>query len=171
MGNGTSLANNEINQIQDITSLNPKQIKKVHKKFRKLDRSNKGFVSYDDFYQQPEINKNPVGDRITALLTSGDGKQIDFLRFVKAMADFSKDKTDEKLKFLFNMYDVDQDGFVNEKDMFFVMKLMVGYDLDDEQLMEVVKKTILDADEDEDGKLSIQEFKKVLTVEQQTQSQ
>jgi serine/threonine-protein phosphatase 2B regulatory subunit len=41
--------------------------------------------------------------------------------------------------------------------------MMVGNNLSDVQLQQIVDKTILEADEDGDGKISFQEFSKVLT--------
>ena len=39
---------------------------------------------------------------------------------------------------------------------------MVGTNLSDVQLQQIVDKTIIEADEDRDGKLSFEEFKKIL---------
>jgi serine/threonine-protein phosphatase 2B regulatory subunit len=43
-----------------------------------------------------------------------------------------------------------------------VLKMMVGNNLSDVQLQQIVDKTILEADEDGDGMISFQEFSKVL---------
>ena len=47
--------------------------------------------------------------------------------------------------------------------MFQVLKTMVGNNLTDKQLQEIVDKTILYADKDGDGKISFQEFCDVST--------
>ena len=38
-----------------------KSVKKIYKKFYKLDKINKGYVSYYDLLRLPEINQNPLG--------------------------------------------------------------------------------------------------------------
>jgi serine/threonine-protein phosphatase 2B regulatory subunit len=60
------------------------------------------------------------------------------------------------------VYDIDRDGFICNKEMFQVLKMMVGTNLTDVQLQQIVDKTIQEADEDKDGMISIDEFQKVL---------
>jgi len=59
------------------------------------------------------------------------------------------------------VYDIDGDGYIGNGELFMVLKSMVGNNLNDTQLQEIVDKTILEADEDKDGKLSFEEFTKV----------
>ena len=63
----------------------------------------------------------------------------------------------------FSIYDIDQDGFISNGELFQVLKTMVGNNLTDKQLQEIVDKTILYADKDGDGKISFQEFCDVST--------
>ena len=58
----------------------------------------------------------------------------------------------------FRIYDIDQDGFISNGELFQVLKTMVGCNLTDKQLQEIVDKTILYADKDGDGKISYEEF-------------
>jgi len=58
----------------------------------------------------------------------------------------------------FRIYDIDQDGFISNGELFQVLKTMVGSNLTDKQLQEIVDKTILYADKDGDGKISFDEF-------------
>ena len=77
-----------------------------------------------------------------------------FYHFPKESAYFSR--------FAFNIYDIDNDGFISNGELFTVLKIMVGENLDDINLQQIVDKTIVYADEDGDGKLSFEEFKKVI---------
>ena len=69
--------------------------------------------------------------------------------------------TDEehKLKFAFKIYDIDEDGFITNGELFTVLKMMVGNNLTDLQLQQLVDRTIIKADLDYDGKISYDEFK------------
>ena len=58
----------------------------------------------------------------------------------------------------FKVYDIDQDGFISNGELFQVLKTMVGNNLTDKQLQQIVDKTILYADKDGDGKISYEEF-------------
>ncbi len=62
----------------------------------------------------------------------------------------------------FKVYDIDGDGFISNGELFTVLKMMVGNNLSEVQLQQIVDKTILEADEDKDGKISFAEFAKVL---------
>ena len=58
----------------------------------------------------------------------------------------------------FQIYDIDQDGFISNGELFQVLKMMVGNNLKEVQLQQIVDKTILQFDKDGDGKISFQEF-------------
>jgi len=56
------------------------------------------------------------------------------------------------------MYDVNNDGYISNGDLFKILKIMVGNNLTDTQLQQLVDRTILQGDKDKDGKLSYEEF-------------
>ena len=58
----------------------------------------------------------------------------------------------------FKIYDIDGDGFISNGELFQVLKLMVGSNLKESQLQQIVDKTILYTDKDNDGKISFDEF-------------
>lgn len=58
---------------------------------------------------------------------------------------------------------MDGDGFISNGELFQVLKMMVGDNLTDVQLQQIVDKTILEGNEDKSGKISYPEFKKVKT--------
>lgn len=53
---------------------------------------------------------------------------------------------------------MDNDGFISNGELFQVLKMMVGNNLKDTQLQQIVDKTICLSDKDEDGKISFEEF-------------
>ncbi|KAG8917006.1 Calcineurin subunit B [Tulasnella sp. 408] len=61
-------------------------------------------------------------------------------------------------KVAFKVYDIDRDGYISNGELFLVLKMMVGNNLKDTQLQQIVDKTIMEADKDGDGKLSFEEF-------------
>ena len=58
----------------------------------------------------------------------------------------------------FQVYDINQDGFISNGELFTVLKMMVGNNLKEVQLQQIVDKTILQFDKDGDGKISYEEF-------------
>lgn len=67
----------------------------------------------------------------------------------------------------FQIYDVDRDGFISAGELFHVLKIMVGSNLKDQQLQQIVDKTILYHDTDGDGKISFTEFQAVRRIVRQ----
>jgi len=53
---------------------------------------------------------------------------------------------------------MDRDGYISNGELFIVLQMMVGSNLRDDQLQQIVDKTIMEADKDGDGKLSYAEF-------------
>ena len=49
---------------------------------------------------------------------------------------------------------MDRDGFISNGELFTVLKMMVGNNLKDTQLQQIVDKTIINADKDGDGKIN-----------------
>lgn len=58
----------------------------------------------------------------------------------------------------FRIYDMDKDGYISNGELFQVLKMMVGNNLKDTQLQQIVDKTIINADRDGDGRISFEEF-------------
>ena len=87
---------------------------------------------------------------------------ISFLEFVQGLNSLSSSASqEEKLRFAFQIYDINNDGFISNGELFTVLKMMVGNNLNDVQLQQLVDRTIIKADEDLDGKISFAEFVKV----------
>lgn len=57
-------------------------------------------------------------------------------------------------KVAFKLYDMDRDGFISNGELYTVLKMMVGNNLKDVQLQQIVDKTIFNADKDGDGKIN-----------------
>mmetsp|Transcript_5153 Transcript_5153/g.4407 ORF Transcript_5153/g.4407 Transcript_5153/m.4407 type:complete len:105 (+) Transcript_5153:135-449(+) len=85
---------------------------------------------------------------------------VSFIEFLVGLARVAVGSDEEeKLKFAFEVYDVNKDGYISNGDLFQVMKMMVGDNLTDEQLQQLVDRTMRDTDKDMDGLLCFEEFK------------
>ena len=58
----------------------------------------------------------------------------------------------------FKIYDIDRDGYISNGELYQVLKIMVGNNLKESQLQQIVDKTIIYSDKDGDGKISYEEF-------------
>ena len=95
-----------------------------------------------------------------AIFDEDGGGDVDFQEFVSGLSAFSsRGNKEEKLRFAFKVYDIDRDDYISNGELFIVLKMMVGSNLKDQQLQQIVDKTIMEADKDGDGKISFEEFK------------
>ena len=76
----------------------------------------------------------PFSQRLEKLDKNKDGN-ISFLEFVQGLNSLSAGADqEEKLKFAFQIYDINNDGFISNGELFTVLKMMVGTNLTDVQL-------------------------------------
>lgn len=157
MGVGSSKI---LDSLMEGTNFDRDEIDRLRKRFMKLDKDGSGTIDKGEFLAIPGISSNPLASRLMDVFdVDGDGT-IDFQEFITGLSAFSgKTSRTDKLKFAFRIYDIDRDGFIGNGELFIVMKMMVGKNLKEGDLQQIVDKTIMEADKDGDGKLSFEEFK------------
>ncbi|KAG5420274.1 CNB1 [Candida metapsilosis] len=152
-----------LNEFVEDTNFSVEEIDRLRKRFMKLDKDGSGEIDTNEFLSIPGISSNPLATRLMNVFDKDGDGQIDFQEFITGLSAFSgKSSNLEKLKFAFNIYDIDRDGYIGNGELFIVMKMMVGKNLQDEELQQIVDKTIMEADVDGDGKLNFEEFKKAV---------
>ncbi|XP_066932732.1 calcineurin B homologous protein 1-like [Clytia hemisphaerica] len=173
------LQDEDIAQIQNITGFSPNQIKRLYHRFSNLDKSNKGRLSEEDLLRIPELAINPLGERIVHSFFCHENEPgveepeegINFTQFVKVLARFRRaengkpqplNSNDHKLEYAFKMYDMDGTHKISKENICEILTLMVGSNKSSEQLAAIADRTIQEADEDKDGFINFDEFKKVM---------
>ncbi|KAI0490773.1 calcineurin, beta subunit [Xylaria cf. heliscus] len=160
MGNNTSMV---LDNIVQGTNFDREEVERLKKRFMKLDKDQNGTIERDEFLSLPQISSNPLATRLIAIFDEDGGGDVDFQEFVSGLSAFSsKGNKEQKLQFAFKVYDIDRDGFISNGELFIVLKMMVGSNLKDQQLQQIVDKTIMEADLDKDGKISFEEFTKMV---------
>merc|ERR1719195_2573220 len=135
------------------------EIRTLKKRFKKLDLNGDKALSKDELLQIEGLQQNPLVERVIAIMDVDKNEEVDWVEFLRALYLFTKDDVEEKLKFVFKLYDVDNDDYISNKDLYTILKIMVGDNLDKVSLQQLVDRTIHQADKDKDGKLSMEEFK------------
>ncbi|CAG0917670.1 unnamed protein product [Notodromas monacha] len=171
MGNRSSvmLRDDEITAIQNETGFSCNQIERLYSRFTNLDKGGTGALNQEDFLRIPELAINPVGERIVAaFFKESSDDQVNFRQFVRVLAKFlppnSKkspklNSETEKLAFAFSIYDQDNDGFISKEELLSVLTLLIGANINADQLSSIAERTINEADLDGDEKISFEEFR------------
>lgn len=157
MGNETSY------QTELCNHFDQEEIRRLGKSFRKLDLDKSGSLSIEEFMSLPELQQNPLVGRVIDIFDTDGNGEVDFHEFIMGTSQFSvKGDEEQKLRFAFRIYDMDNDGFISNGELFQVLKMMVGNNLKDWQLQQLVDKSILVLDKDGDGRISFEEFSDVV---------
>ncbi|KAF4669193.1 calcineurin [Perkinsus olseni] len=157
MGGSQSISKSEMHSIASFTE---QDIRRLYSRFQALDKDGNGQLDPSELLGVREISENPLVRRVVSIFDVDGNGTVSFIEFLVGLARVAVGSDEEeKLKFAFEVYDVDKDGYISNGDLFQVMKMMVGDNLADEQLQQLVDRTMRDTDKNMDGKLSFLEFK------------
>lgn len=160
MGNQSSTL---IDSLVESTNFSHEEIERIRKRFLKIDANRSGTIDRQEFLSIPAVANNPLAMRLFAVVDKDGGGDVDFKEFIEALSTFSsKGSAESKLKFAFEIYDIDRDGYISNGELYLVLKMMVGSNLKDGQLQQIVDKTIMEADSTRQGKISFEDFKRVV---------
>merc|ERR1711872_435560 len=126
---GTMGAKNSL-PVEAVEGFTAEEVSRLEKRFKKLDKDQSETLSVEEFLAMPEL-KNPIVQRVVQVFDADQSGELDFKEFVKGLAMFTMKNVDRdrKLKFLFNIYDMDSDGYISNSELFTVLKMMVGSNL------------------------------------------
>lgn len=122
----------------------------MYKNFSKIDKDKSGTLEPEEFFDIPgkfasnfqdkhahpphllELAQNPLVKRVIAVLDKNKDGNISFLEFVQGLNSLSAGADqEEKLRFAFQIYDINNDGYISNGELFTVLKMMVGTNLTD----------------------------------------
>lgn len=139
--------------------LNQDDIDKLYHHFLRIDADGNGVIDRDEFLAHPAIAENPLASRVMDMFDEDRGGTVDFSEFVNGLARFSgRGDVEKRLRFAFDVYDLDGDGYISNRELFTMLRVMSGEHLKPQQLQQVVDRTIRDLDRDGDGRLSFEEW-------------
>jgi len=150
--------------VEAVEGFTPEEVNRLQKRFKKLDKDSNNSLCVEELLALPELKENPLVQRVVQVFDTNNSGELDFTEFVRGLAMFTTKNIDreKKLKFLFNIYDMDSDGYICNSELFEVLKMMVGTNLTEEQLQQIVDKTILQLDKNHDGMISYEEFSDII---------
>lgn len=124
----------------------------------------KNHVSIAEFQQIPELGCNPFIPRIFQLFDKNGDNTLSLDEFTAAVTYFgSLTNEEEHYRFAFAIYDLDGDGFISTAELYQTLQMLMGGTYTDAQLEQVVHNTMMEFDRDNDQRLSLEEFKVLLS--------
>ncbi|CAM4821751.1 unnamed protein product [Rotaria magnacalcarata] len=146
-----------------------------------------GYITRKELLNIREVAVNPLGERLIDVILQdhgkvsiqqhlfetkrkyssfkGDTNKINFRQFANMFALFRRDKAptnlhkrEKKLLFLFSLYDRNHDSNIDRNELIEILKLMVGGNINDEQISTIADHTIGELDVNGDLKITFEEF-------------
>lgn len=114
MGNKNSIP------VEAVEGFTIEEVNRLHKRFKKLDKDSNDTLCVEEFLALPELKENPLVQRVVQVFDADSDGELNFSEFVSGLAMFTTKNVDKqkKLKFLFNIYDLDRDGLISNSELF-----------------------------------------------------
>ncbi|TRY79139.1 hypothetical protein TCAL_13725 [Tigriopus californicus] len=160
-----------LKEVKIETGFTTRQVNRLFSRFQQLDHDNTQYLTKEDLGHIKEIILNPLGDRIVDFFFVGNSEYLTFPMFARIFAIFRPlekhtpdseiNSRESKLKLLFRLADSNEDGSICKEDLFELLEMMMGAKVGEEQLHLIVDRVLSEADEDQDGLINLNEFRKV----------
>ncbi|XP_066906847.1 NADPH oxidase 5 [Halyomorpha halys] len=122
-------------------------------------------IRRDDF-KKILITKNPFfTERVFQIFDKDDSGSISLQEFLDAMHQFAGQSPDDKIKFLFKVYDLDGDGLIQHRELQHVMRACMeenGMQFSEEQIDDLTMALFEDADSESRGAITYESLKNQL---------
>ncbi|XP_065668892.1 neo-calmodulin isoform X3 [Hydra vulgaris] len=145
-------------------TVTPESMTALKEAFQAFDKNDDGFISKEELTQVMfslghVMSTAEIDQMISLVDTDGNGL-IDFKEFLSLMNTTSQEEIndEEEMKILFTLIDANQDGFLCEKE---IRNMMKG--LGEKVKKKHIRKMIKEADINKDGKISFNEFKRMVS--------
>ncbi|KAK2466131.1 hypothetical protein APHAL10511_001773 [Amanita phalloides] len=169
MGKSQSkLSPEQLADLQKNTYFDKKELQQWYKGFRKDCPS--GQLTKSEFcqiYRQffPFGDPTDFADYVFDVFDENKNGTIDFKEFIVALSITSRGRLEEKLKWAFQLYDIDKDGFITYDEMLQIVQSiykmtgeMVNLPPDEDTPQKRVDKIFRNMDKNSDARLTFEEF-------------
>lgn len=174
MGSNSSfeLPREERDIISKETGFTNAQIKRLYERFTSLDKQNNGYLYKEDLSHIQELETNQVRERMIEVLITdhGQDERLNFRQFARVLSTFRRkndspsgiNTLENKLKFIFDVYDRDKDNIINKNELLSILNMIVGANLPDEQMNAIAERTIIELGLQSDSGITFEKFRDCL---------
>lgn len=139
------------------------ELRKLWRRFAQLSK-NKRYIDQASLLTIPELQLNPLSERIAQLFMDAKGR-VSFTSFVENLSHFhERAPVEEKLEFIFRVYDVDASGTLTVPNLTAVLRTILPGDVGEDALRQIATHTIESLDANKDGVVDLAEFKRCFAV-------
>lgn len=144
------------------SGISRKQIIEVKKAFDLFDFDKKGVIDSEELKSAMEDqgfkHKNPTVFELFCQLDLEGEKEIDFATFLNMLTERNEASSENEIKKFFDLFDREGLGYIEIKNLKNVVK-DIGESLDDEDIVDLIRKSDLDGD----GKVTYQDFYNIMS--------
>eukprot|EP00892_Ulva_mutabilis_P011103 jgi/Ulvmu1/8365/UM042_0071.1 len=141
--------------------LTKKDVERLKKRFKRLSGGS-SVLSVQQFELIPELAGNPFLPRLFEMFAK-DPAQISQVEFNSAIDSLLKAQSPEdRMQLAFRMFDMSGHG-IGENELIAMLAKSIGNQMSHQQLQTVVRSTIHEHDQDNDGRLNYEEFKTLIS--------
>lgn len=155
-----SLDPHEKIRLQQKTGFSDGKLSDLYQRFTDLDLNGDGYITRSTFYDIPDLQNNPLCDKIIDEIM--DGRQtLSFDQFLEKLSIFQRNQNEEnKLLLLFKMNDLDQDGYINTRDVYYTLQQLLDND-NSEMVFRMSEKIMSEIDHTDNGFITFDDFKEI----------
>ena len=166
MGAESSIPQEDLQDLIETTKFKQTELKRWYRKFRrdypsgKMDKEN----FYDLFVRISSTADSSAADHMFRFFDHDHDGKVDFTELMSALSVTRSGSVTEKIEWIFDIYDVDGDGFVTLDELCDVVSCMQGANGQSGHASakllspEKLEMVFIEADGNNDGKLTLDEF-------------
>ncbi|KAM0673409.1 Calcineurin subunit B type 1 [Gurleya vavrai] len=150
----------EIEDLIESTCFTRQEIKILYERFKMLDRSNNGYITFNELMMLPEFHSNPLsGIILNAIEDTIKYENMSFPYFLDVMQVFNKKKDKkDRIRFIFKAIDLNCDGKICANVLMRLYKMINGENCDDVEMTIEIGKVLNVYDSGNKGYLSFKDF-------------
>lgn len=136
------------------------QVKKSFDTFLEADKAQLGVVDLPGFCDLLEVDTGPVVERLFQLYDPEKTGKIDFRQFIVALLNFTTAPKEDRIRFTFDVFDINKDGFINKEELTLALKSN-HLSSSTKEVVRKVETMLAQAVGGSDGMMSFEEFVRI----------